>query len=83
MGSLPDCTNTSATAAAKLVGSGHGGMERSEVAHHALVVVLLVCMNSLCMLTKVVEAGKLLAAMAGEWAFSSVFPDVPRKMLAP
>ena len=73
VGGLPAAGSTSTTT--KLVGCGHAGMERREVAHHALVVVLLVCMNGLCMLTEVVEAGKLLGAVAGKGTLASVFPN--------
>jgi hypothetical protein len=58
---------------ARLVGRRHGGMERSEISHHAFVLILLVGMNRLRMLTKIVETGELLAAVAGEWTLASVF----------
>lgn len=51
--------------------------------HHALVLVDFVGVNSLRMLTQVIEARELLPAVAGERSLSSVFPDVPGKMLAP
>jgi len=68
-GDLPACANT-----AELVGCRHGGMERGEVAHHAFVFILLVGMDSLCMLSEVVKARKLLRAVAGEGALAGVFP---------
>lgn len=60
---------------AGLVGCGHGGVERGEVAHHALVLLLLVGVHGLRMLAQVVEAGELLGAMASKGAFAGVFPD--------
>ena len=48
------------TSLAGLVDCGHGGVEGGELAHHALVLILLVGMDSLGMLTEVVEAGELL-----------------------
>ena len=42
------------------VGSGHGGVEGGEVAHHPLVLLLLVGVYGLCMLAEVVETRKLL-----------------------
>jgi hypothetical protein len=56
----------------RLVGRRHGGVERSEIPHHAFILILLVGMNRLRMLTEIVEARELLAAVAGEWAFASV-----------
>ena len=52
----------------------HGGVEGREVAHHALVLFLLVCMDGLGMLTEVVGTRKLFSTVTGEVAFSSVFP---------
>jgi len=51
VGNFPSSTNT-----AELVGCRHAGMEGGKVAHHALVLILLVGMDGLCMLTKVVKA---------------------------
>ncbi len=48
-------------------------MERSEVAHHALVLVVLVGMHGLRMLAQVVEARKLLAAVTRKGALAGVF----------
>jgi hypothetical protein len=48
-------------------------MKGRELAHHALVVVLLVSMDGLCMLTEVVETGKLLCAVTCKGAFAGVF----------
>ena len=48
-----------ATATA-LGGGGHAGVEGGELLHHALVLLLLVGVDGLCMLAEVVEAGKLL-----------------------
>lgn len=60
---------------AGLVGRGHGGVERGEVAHHALVLLLLVCVHGLRMLAQIVEAGELLGAVAGKGAFARVFTE--------
>lgn len=49
-----------ASGLAGLVGGGHGGMEGGQLAHHPLVLVLLICMDGLGMLAQIVEAGKLL-----------------------
>jgi hypothetical protein len=57
-----------------LVGCGHCGMQGREVAHHTLVRVLLVGMNRLRMLTKIVEARKLLSTMTSERTFASMLP---------
>lgn len=67
----------------KLIRSSHRGMERSEVAHHALILVLLVSMDGLCVLTKVIKTRKLLAAVTTKRALSCVFSDVTREVLAP
>jgi hypothetical protein len=58
---------------AGLVCSSHCGVEGGEVAHHALVLVLLVCMDGLGVLAQVVEARELFTAVAGEWTFACVF----------
>ena len=57
------------------MGSGHGGMKSGELAHHVLVLVLLVGVNGLRVLAEVVEAGELLAAVTGERTFASMFPE--------
>lgn len=59
---------------ADLVGGGHGGVERGEVAHHALVLLLLVRVHRLRVLPQVVEPRELLPAVAGERALAGVFP---------
>ena len=56
-----------------LVGGGHGGVEGSQLTHHEFVLVLLVCVDSLRVLTKVVETRELLAAVAGEGTLAGVF----------
>lgn len=58
-----------------LVGGGHGSVEGGEVAHHALVLLLLVGVDGLGMLAEVVEARELLAAMAGEGALAGMFSE--------
>ena len=59
---------------ARLGCSCHGGVEGREVAHHALVLSLLVCMDGLGMLTEVDRTRKLFPTVTGGVAFSSVFP---------
>ena len=58
--------------ATSLGGGGHAGVEGGELLHHALVLLLLVGVDGLCMLAEVVEAGELLAAVAGEGALAGV-----------
>lgn len=53
---------------------GHASVERGELVHHALVLLLLISVNGLRVLAKIVETRELLAAMAGEGAFAGVFP---------
>ena len=65
---------TLASMLGSLVRGGHGGMQGRKLAHHTLVGVLLVGMDSLCMLTQIVETRELLSAMAGERTFASVLP---------
>jgi len=60
--------------ASNLVRSSHGGVQRGQVAHHALVLVLFVGVHSLRVLTQVVKTRKLLGAMARKRTFTSVFP---------
>ena len=53
---------------------GHAGVQRGEFVHHAVVLVLLVCVDSLRVLTEVVETRELLAAVARERPLASMFP---------
>lgn len=53
-------------------------MERGEITHHAFILVLLVSVDSLCVLTKVVKTRKLLAAVAAKRAFTRMFPSRKR-----
>lgn len=62
------------TSLGALAGGGHAGVEGGELVHHALVLLLLVCVDGLSVLAEVVEARELLAAVAGEGAFAGVFP---------
>jgi hypothetical protein len=52
---------------------GHTGMQCGEFVHHTIVLVLLVCMDSLRVLTKVVEARELFAAVTRERPLASMF----------
>ncbi len=67
-----------ATRLTGLVGSGHAGVQRGQVAHHTLVLLLLVGMDGLGMLAKVVETRKLLAALTCKRALAGVFPGWSR-----
>ena len=53
-------------------GSRRGSMKGCEFLHHLLVEIWLVCVYGLGMLAEIVEAGKLLRAMAVEGAFAGV-----------
>jgi hypothetical protein len=55
-----------------LVGGSHGGVQRGKLTHHALVGLLLVSVNGLCMLAEIVETRELLSAMTSERTFTSV-----------
>ena len=57
------------------LGSGsHSGMQRSQIAHHLLVLIGLVSVNGLSMLTKIVKTGELFSTMTSERAFTGMFP---------
>jgi hypothetical protein len=58
-----------------LVGSGHCGVKRRKLSHHALIGILFIGVDGLSMLAKIVETRELLAAMASERTFASVFPE--------
>ncbi len=49
-------------------------MQGRELAHHALIGLLLVSMHGLGMLAEIVETRELLSTMAGERTFTSVLP---------
>jgi hypothetical protein len=53
-----------------LICGGHRSMKRGEIAHHALVLLLLHCLR---MLTEIVKMRKLISTMTAEWAFAGVF----------
>lgn len=63
-----------------LVGGGHGGMQRGELAHHTLIGILLVGMHCLSMLAQIVETRELLSTVASERTFTGVLP-VERMMM--
>lgn len=67
-------TTTFAALLGGLVGGRHCGMQGRELAHHALVSVLLIGVNGLGMLAEVVEARKLLSAVTGERTFAGMLP---------
>ena len=56
-------------------------MKGSEVAHHLFIYILLVCVDCLGVLTKVVESGEMLSAVAVERALASVFSDDEKREL--
>lgn len=62
------------SARSALARGGHAGVQGRQLVHHPLVLLGLVCVDGLCMLAEVVEAGKLLAAVAGERSLARVFP---------
>jgi len=64
---------TLATLLGGLVGGGHASVEGGEVAHHALILLLLVGVDGLGMLAEVIEARELLSAVTGERTLSGVF----------
>jgi hypothetical protein len=66
-----------------LVGGSHGGVQRRQLAHHALVGLLLVSVNGLCMLAEIVETRELLSAMTSERTFAGVLSNVPGEVFAP
>ena len=49
-------------------------MQGGELAHHTLVGLLLIGMDSLCMLAEIVETRELLSTMASERTFAGVLP---------
>ncbi len=49
-------------------------MEGGELAHHVLVLLLLVCVDRLGVLAQIIEARELLAAVTREGALAGVFP---------
>jgi len=53
-------------------------MKSSKITHHAFILILFISMNSLCMLTEVVKARKLLGAVASKGALASVFSVMKR-----
>lgn len=71
--SSPGCPPTARVTC--LVSSGHSGMKRGQIAHHAFVLFLLVCMDRLCMLAQIVESRKLFSAMTSKRTFSSMFSN--------
>jgi len=73
----------SATSMSYLVCRCHRSMERGEMTHHSLILLLLVSMNGLSMLPEIVKTRKLFSAMATKGAFAGMFPDVAGKVLAP
>lgn len=58
----------------RLVRGGHRCVKRGELAHHVFVLVLLIGVHGLRMLAQIVEAGELLATVAGEGPLARVFP---------
>lgn len=66
----------------RLVCGSHCGMKGSKIAHHALILVLLIGMYGLRMLTKIVETRELFTTVTCERTFTSVLPNVSGKMLA-
>ena len=66
---------SAAATPANLIRRRHGGVESGQIAHHLLVLVLLVGVHRLRMLAQVVQSRKLFATMTRERSFARVFPD--------
>ena len=60
----------------RLVSGSHRGMKCGQLAHHLLIEILLVCMYSLRMLTKIVKTRELLSAVTAERSLASMFSIV-------
>jgi hypothetical protein len=57
------------------VRSSHCSVQRGKIAHHALVLLLFICMHGLSMLTQIIQTRELFPAVTTERAFTRVFPD--------
>ena len=57
-------TPSASTHVPSLISSSHRSMQRRQIAHHALILLLLVRMDRLSMLAQIIEARELFAAMA-------------------
>jgi hypothetical protein len=73
----PPTGNSDSDSTRALGRSGHVGVDRRKLTHHLLIVVRPLGVYGLRMLPEVVEAGELLAAVAGKGTFARVLPDVP------
>jgi len=76
-GNRGDSASAAATPA-NLVRRRHGCMESGQIAHHLLVLVLLICVHRLRMLAQVVQSRKLFATVTRERSLARVFPDARR-----
>ena len=65
----PSTTNMS-----YLVRRGHRSMERGEMTHHSLILLLLVSMDGLSMLPEIVKTRKLFSTMTTKGTFAGMFP---------
>jgi hypothetical protein len=73
----PPTGNSDSDSTRALGRSGHVGVDRRKLTHHLLIVVRPLGVHGLRMLPEVVEAGELLAAVAGKGTLACVLPDVP------
>jgi len=53
-------------------------MKSGKITHHAFILILFVGMNSLCMLTEVIETRKLFGAVTSKRTLSSVFSVIKK-----
>lgn len=77
MGSLScrvGCRAPAPSRASSFVCSSHTGVKSGKVAHHALILFLLVCVNSLSVLAKVIQPRELFRAMTRKRTLSGMFP---------
>jgi hypothetical protein len=71
---IDGCLTSLASGLTGFICGSHGSMKRGKFTHHALVLLLLISMNSLSMLTQIIEARKLFAAVASKRTLAGVFP---------
>jgi hypothetical protein len=73
-GSIDGSLTSLASGLTGFICGSHRSMKRGKFAHHALILFLLISVNSLSMLAQIIEARKLLAAVASKRTLASVFP---------
>ena len=70
---LGRCSSSTTGTTTNLVRSSHGGVQRSEITHHAFVQVLLIRVHCLSMLPEVIESWKLFWTVTREGPFACMF----------